>query len=60
MTDQAAEIAQLLLFEGIMPAKAVEDALHISIAAVHKVDLLLSWNFKHIANPAIRRAWPPG
>jgi hypothetical protein len=54
MTDQTAEIAQLLLSEGIMPAKAAEDALHISIAAVHKVDFLLSWNFKHIANPVIQ------
>ena len=54
MTDQVAEIAQLLLSEGIMPAKAAEDALHISIAAVHRVDFLLSWNFKHIANPVMQ------
>ena len=27
--------------EGIMPAKVAEGALHISIAAVHKVDFLL-------------------
>ena len=54
MTDQIAEIAQLLLSEGIMPAKAAEDALHISIAAVHRVDFLLSWNFKHIANPVVQ------
>ncbi len=37
-----------------MPAKAGEDALHIAIAAVHEVDFLLSWNFKHIANPVIQ------
>lgn len=54
LTDQAAHIAQLLLTEGIMPSKAAEDALHIAIAAVHKVDFLLSWNFKHIANPVIQ------
>jgi hypothetical protein len=54
LTDQIAEIAQLLLSEGIMPAKAAEDALHISIAAVHRVDFLLSWNFKHIANPVVQ------
>lgn len=54
LTDQAAYVAQLLLSEGIMPAKAAEDALHIAIAAVHKVDFLLRWNFKHIANPVIQ------
>ena len=54
LTDQAAFIAKLLLSEGILPAKAAEDALHIAIAAVHQVDFLLSWNFKHIANPVIK------
>ena len=54
MTDQIAEIAQLLLSEGIMPAKAAEDALHVCIASVHRVDFLLSWNFKHIANPVVQ------
>jgi predicted nucleic acid-binding protein len=54
LTDQAAHIAKLLLYEGILPTKAAEDALHIAIAAVHKVDFLLSWNFKHIANPVIQ------
>lgn len=54
LTEEAAYIAKLLISEGIMPAKAAEDALHIAIAAVHKVDFLLSWNFKHIANPVIQ------
>ena len=54
LTDQAAHIAKLLLSERIMPAKAAQDALHIAIAAVHQVDFLLSWNFKHIANPVIQ------
>jgi predicted nucleic acid-binding protein len=54
LSAQAAQIAELLLVEGIMPAKAAEDALHIAIAAVHGVDFLLSWNFKHIANPVIQ------
>lgn len=54
LTEQAAHLAKLLLSEGIMPTKAAEDALHIAIAAVHKVDFLLSWNFKHIANPVIQ------
>lgn len=54
LTQHAAELAAMMLSENIMPAKAAEDALHIAIAAVHKVDFLLSWNFKHIANPVIQ------
>lgn len=54
LTPQAADLATLLITENIMPAKAAEDALHIAIAAVHQVDFLLSWNFKHIANPVIQ------
>jgi hypothetical protein len=30
------------------------DALHVSIAAFHETDYLLTWNCKHIANPAMR------
>ena len=29
------------------------DALHIACAAFHRVDFLLTWNCKHIANPVI-------
>jgi hypothetical protein len=54
LTPQAADLATLLIAQNVMPAKAAEDALHIAIAAVHQVDFLLSWNFKHIANPVIQ------
>jgi predicted nucleic acid-binding protein len=43
-------LAQALLDSGAVPAKAKFDALHIAIAAVHGMDYLLTWNFKHIAN----------
>jgi hypothetical protein len=32
------------------PAKARVDALHIAIAAYEKMDFVLTWNFKYIAN----------
>ena len=54
MSAQSAQTAELLLVDSIMPRKAAEDALHIAIAAVHRVDFLLSWNFKHIANHVIQ------
>ena len=43
------------LMDGVpLPEKAAIDALHISVAAVNGVQYLLTWNCKHIANPAMR------
>lgn len=35
---------------GIVTRKFADDALHIAIATVAKVDILVSWNFKHIVH----------
>lgn len=36
-----------------LPARAHADAAHMAIAAVYGVAYLLTWNFKHIANPQL-------
>jgi predicted nucleic acid-binding protein len=46
------ELAEFLLLGGGLPSKARLDALHIACAAYHDVDVLLTWNCTHIANPA--------
>jgi hypothetical protein len=33
-----------------VPNKFYEDALHIAIATINQVNVLASWNFKHIVN----------
>lgn len=45
--------AESLMDAGILPAKAVRDAAHIAVAAVHGVDYLLTWNCRHLANAQI-------
>lgn len=50
----ALALAQRLISDGVLPAKAVGDALHIAVATVHGMDYLLTWNIKHLANAAIR------
>ena len=37
---------------GCVPAKAADDAIHIALAAVHRVHFLLTWNCTHINNVA--------
>ena len=54
MLDTNSEIealADYLLLGGGLPQKARFDALHIACAAYHDVNIVLTWNFKHIANP---------
>lgn len=54
LTDEVLEIAQDLLKRQIIPSKAGDDAVHIACASVHRIDYLLTWNCKHIANPRNR------
>lgn len=55
INEQALNIAEALVGQGIIPSKAAEDALHIALATVYDVDYLLTWNCRHIANPEIQR-----
>ena len=43
-------LADFLLLGGGLPSKARFDALHIACADYHGVNVVLTWNFKHIAN----------
>ena len=56
MTDAAQSLAGLLLAGAALPVKAAEDALHIAIGAVHRIEYLLTWNCRHIANATKRVA----
>jgi predicted nucleic acid-binding protein len=44
------DLAKMYLDEGIVSGKYFEDALHIAIATIYQVNVLASWNFKHIVN----------
>jgi predicted nucleic acid-binding protein len=54
LSEEAVAFAEKLVQEGPIPRKAVEDALHIAVATLNGIDYLLTWNFKHIANAAMR------
>lgn len=47
------QIAQEIMSSGVFPAKAQVDALHIAAVAHHRIQYLLTWNCKHIANAKI-------
>lgn len=50
----ATGLARQLLKEAALPGKAMDDALHIAVAAVNGMDYLLTWNCTHIANATKR------
>lgn len=54
LTDTAIELAEQLVGSQIVAARYASDALHIAICVAHAVDYLVTWNFKHIANPFLR------
>lgn len=54
VTDDVADIADELVDSGIVPKKVASDAVHIAVASVHAVEFLVTWNFRHIANPFLR------
>ena len=42
--EQASHLADALVRQVPLPEKAQLDALHIALAAVHRMDYLLTWN----------------
>ncbi len=50
LTDEAVDLGEGLVRDGPLPPVAADDALHISLATVHGMDVLLTWNCTHLAN----------
>lgn len=59
VTDEVVRFSEAIIRAGAIPRKAIGDALHVALSAVHGVDYLLTWNYRHIDNaemkPLIRR-----
>ena len=54
INDLAEQLAKRLLDDRAIPLASPEDALHISLATVHGMDFLLTWNFRHINNAEMK------
>jgi hypothetical protein len=49
--DLARGLARELLAEKILPPAAASDAIHAAVASLNQVNILLTWNCRHLANP---------
>ncbi len=47
------QIANEIMALGVLPSNAQVDALHIAAVAHHRIQYLLTWNCRHIANAKI-------
>ena len=54
VTPEVADLAKALMAAARLPPKADTDALHIAVAAVHRIDYLFTWNCRHIDNIDIK------
>ena len=50
ISEQALELAEIYLDRKILTPKYRDDARHIALASIENVDVLVSWNFKHIVH----------
>jgi len=50
LTSRAEELAQAYLAAGVVSPKYVDDARHVAIATTHGIGVLVTWNFRHLAN----------
>ena len=50
LTDEAKELANKYIAESVVGKTSLDDCRHIALATISKVDVLVSWNFKHIVN----------
>lgn len=50
LIDDAVNLALEYIKENVVGQTSYEDCLHIAMATIYRLDLLVSWNFKHIVN----------
>ena len=51
VSDEVMEIATIYIDRLVMPRGGAGDALHLALASFYSLDVLLTWNCKHLANP---------
>ncbi len=50
VTPEGLKLAQTYVDEKVVGETSLDDCIHIATATLNKVNMLVSWNFKHIVN----------
>ena len=50
ISDEAVDLAGRYVSDGVIPARYRDDALHVALAVLNNLDVVVTWNMKHLAN----------
>jgi hypothetical protein len=51
LTPEVEALARQYTGARIIPARFQDDLLHVAVAVCYRLDMIVSWNMKHLANP---------
>ena len=54
ITTEVSELAKVYVKEDLIPERYENDALLIALTSVYSLDILVSWNFKHLVKRKTR------
>jgi len=49
-TEESIALAQKYINVGVLSSNFKDDARHVAMATTNNMDMIVSWNFKHIVN----------
>jgi len=55
LSAEVEAVTDAIMASQVLPQRAARDAAHIAVSSVHAVDILLTWNCRHIANAQIMK-----
>lgn len=58
VSAEMVRLAKVIHQANLVPANKLDDATHLAIAAVEGIDVVVSWNFKHMVNLKMRQSLP--
>ena len=50
LNEEIEELAGIYMSEKVIPENKIDDAMHVAFSTYFEFDILLSWNFRHLAN----------
>lgn len=55
INNDVIELSDLFIAQHVVPPTSVDDALHLAVACYHDIDVICTWNLRHLANEVNRK-----
>ena len=50
ISTEAEKLAERYVNDGVIPRRYLDDAMHVALAVLNQLDVVVTWNMKHLAN----------